>query len=171
MCPLYKGESLWKWNMTWVKNCQKWTNKVCNPTIQSISDWMVQLPSSQLHPFKRYTSPPLPLHTVSVQREWVMVSWLWTKIIRFQHKRYVNLLIFKFLIECCNSWVAILSRSRDTVTKNWSFEPYTRLYIVEFVTFDVRGVASNYGKGSECDSQSNCSIPEITSSHENFKLL
>ena len=94
---------------------------------------MVQLPSSQLQPFKRYTSPPLPLHTLSVQREWDMVGWLWTKIFRFQHKRNVILLIFKFLIECCNSWVSILSRSRDTVTKKWSREPYTSLYIVRRV--------------------------------------
>ena len=68
-----------------------------------------------------------------------MGSWLWTKIFKFQHKRYVILLIFKFLIECCNSWVSILSRSRDTVTKKWSCEPYTRLYIVELVAFDARG--------------------------------
>ena len=125
--------------LTLDKNFQKFTKKVLNPTNFQISDWMVQLLSLYLKPFKRYTSPPLPLHTLSVQHKWVMGSWLWTKIFRFQHKRYVILLIFKFLIESCNSWVSILSRSRDTVTKKWSCEPYTRLYIVELVAFDARG--------------------------------
>ena len=52
---------------------------------------------------------------------------------KYSKEKYVNLLILTFPIEWCYFQLHKLSRSRDTVTKKWSREPYTSLYIVRRV--------------------------------------